>query len=93
MWSHVLWDPAKDRLNQVRHGVAFTEAESAMRDPLATIEDDEAHSLVEARITVVGTSTLGRLLVVAVAEVSADTVRIITARRPTRRERHAYENR
>jgi uncharacterized DUF497 family protein len=53
---------------------------------------DLAHSNVEARMRIVGWSNLGRLLVVIVSA-SGHRPRIISARRATKRERHAYEAR
>lgn len=63
-----------------------------MRDPLAIIDIDAAHSQLEDRFRVIGADGRGHVLVVAVAEVDPDTARIMSARRPTRRERHAYES-
>jgi uncharacterized protein len=53
---------------------------------------DEMHSTEERRFLTVGASTRGRLLVVAHAE-QDDTIRIISARRATSREREFYEQR
>jgi uncharacterized DUF497 family protein len=59
-------------------------------DPLSTTFPDEAHSQEEVRLVTIGASTLGKVLVVAHIERN-DTVRIISARRATRREREFYE--
>ncbi|MEK7249036.1 MAG: BrnT family toxin, partial [Bacteroidota bacterium] len=48
------------------------------------------HSYGEARFITMGMSSLGRLLVIGHAE-RADTIRIITARFATRKERKSYE--
>jgi uncharacterized DUF497 family protein len=61
-----------------------------LRDPLSTTFPDYDHSFVEARFVTIGVSTRGRLLVVAHTD-RGDTIRIITARRATRREREFYE--
>ena len=58
--------------------------------PLSTTFPDEAHSEGEIRFVTVGVSQRGRLLVVAHTERN-DTIRIISARRATRREREFYE--
>jgi uncharacterized DUF497 family protein len=63
-----------------------------LRDPLRIVVPDAAHSTLEERYRVIGMATAGRLLVVIVAIDGGDTIRLISARRPTRRERHAYEN-
>jgi uncharacterized DUF497 family protein len=64
-----------------------------MFDMLAKVTPDVAHSVGEERLRVTGTSDRGRLLVVVVAELDDDTVRLISAWRPSRRERHGYEDR
>jgi len=51
---------------------------------------DEVHSEAEARFLTIGASTRGHVLVVAHTERN-DTVRVISARRATRREREFYE--
>jgi uncharacterized DUF497 family protein len=54
------------------------------------VYDDPDHSETEARFILVGHSLAGRLLLVVHAE-KGDTIRIISARRPTSRERAEYE--
>ena len=84
------WDPAKATANRKRHRVSFHAAAAVLEDPLATTFPDEAHSGEEARFLTIGASPRGQVLVVAHTERN-DTVRIITARRATRRERAFYE--
>lgn len=38
------WDPAKDRENQLKHGVAFAVAQFAFADPQRVIAEDTSHS-------------------------------------------------
>ena len=59
-------------------------------DPLEITIGDPAHAILEHRFISIGQSFAGRLLVVSYAE-RASRIRIITARKPTRRERRAYE--
>lgn len=84
------WDALKEAANIRNHGVSFTEAMTAFADPLSVTTHDPDHSVGEARYVLIGLSSRNRLLVVAHAEQSAQ-IRIISARPPTRRERHAYE--
>ena len=84
------WDEEKDVASVRHHGVPFTEAETVANSPLATWIRDAEHSDVEDRVRIVGWSSVGRLLVVIVS-VSGPRPRIISARRATKRERHAYE--
>ena len=84
------WDPEKAAANVRRRRVSFNEAATVLEDPLSTTFPDEAHSEGEMRFVTVGVSQRGRLLVVAHTERN-DTIRIISARRATRRERAFYE--
>jgi hypothetical protein len=43
------WDPAKDRQNRKKHGVAFTAAQYAFADPKRVIAEDLEHSATEKR--------------------------------------------
>jgi uncharacterized DUF497 family protein len=83
------WDPAKNRANLVKHGVDLADAVAVFEDDLAlTRPDPEARG--EPRFVTVGTDGYGRLLVVVFAERGA-VIRIISARRATKREREFYE--
>lgn len=84
------WDAEKAETNRRKHGVSFDEAITSFSDPLAMLLPDPDHSVGEQRYLVLGTSTQGRLLVVAVAERPPRT-RLISARRATRKERRQYE--
>ena len=84
------WDPVKAALNARRHGVDFREAASVLDDSLSTTFPDVNHPGQEKRFLTVGVSTKQRLLVVSHTE-EEQTLRIISARRATRRERRFYE--
>jgi len=84
------WDPRKDAANRRKHGVGFREAATVFGDPLATTFPDTDHSTSEHRFLTIGASVSGRLLVVAHTE-SDDTIRVISARPVTWRERGFYE--
>ncbi len=84
------WDPDKARQNARKHGVSFEEAASVLGDPLSLTIADPVHSVGEARLVTLGLSVNRRLLVVVHTE-RGETVRIISARRATARERTAYE--
>jgi len=43
------WDPAKDRENQAKHGVAFAAAQLAFADPQRVIAEAVLHSGTEGR--------------------------------------------
>lgn len=96
------WDPDKARANLAKHRVRFEEAATVFGDPQALYGDDEEHSTPEERRQVViGTSDRQRVLTVTFTEretmvqingrKQTVVIRIITAARATRRERHDYE--
>jgi len=84
------WHRAKTEKNVRKHGVSFDEAVTVFYDPLSATFNDEEHSADEVRLITVGYSARGRLLVVAHTERGA-SVRIISARRATARERKRHE--
>lgn len=84
------WDPAKAKLNDHKHGVSFDEATTVFGDPLATTFPDPDHSVAEDRFITIGLSGARRVLVVAHTNRS-EMIRIISARKATRRERKDYE--
>ena len=85
------WDPEKAAANKSKHGVDFAEAMSVFGDPLEVTIADPDHSDEEQRFLSIGSSTSGRLLVVAYTE-RADRTRIINAREASPQERKHYES-
>lgn len=84
------WDPDKAASNLKKHAVAFEEAATVFDDQFAAIFEDELHSDDELREIIIGSSANQRLLLVSFTE-REDAVRIISARRATKRERRDYE--
>lgn len=84
------WDEKKAKQNLKKHGVSFEEAAAVFGDPLSRTIADPLHSEDEDRFVILGES-LGRRLVVAVFTESGENIRIISARRASRRERTDYE--
>lgn len=84
-----VWDSVKAAANLRKHGVSFPEATTAFADPNSLTVFDPDHSASELRFVLLGTSTRGRLLVVAHTE-RGDAVRIISARKAARREQTIY---
>jgi uncharacterized DUF497 family protein len=88
------WDVKKDAQNLRKHGVSFREAVSVFSDDSAVLLDDPEHSFDEDRFLLLGLSVQLRLLVVRHCHrEAADVIRIISARKATRRERVAYSQR
>ena len=84
------WDEKKAKTNAVKHGVRFEDAATVFADPLSLTIPDPAHSQAEERFIILGESHTGKLLVV-VHTARSDNLRIISARRASRRERKNYE--
>jgi uncharacterized protein len=84
------WDDNKAAANQQKHGVSFEEAQTVFDNPLAVIFADEVHSDLESREIIIGHSVRNRLLLVCFTE-RADSIRIISARQATAKERSDYE--
>jgi uncharacterized DUF497 family protein len=88
------WDAPKASSNLWKHGVSFEEAATVFSDPEGLDWDDTEHSLLEQRSTRLGFSVTGRILLVVYTARSLknekETIRIISARQATRKERKAY---
>ena len=85
----VEWDESKNLLNQKRHRVSYEEAATVFADSLEIMINDPDHSSAEHRFISIGESFRHRVLVVSYVQ-RGDEIRIINARKPTRRERRAY---
>ena len=84
------WDEAKAESNKAKHGVPFEEAKTVFNDKLFVDFYDPDHSNDEHRYIILGESVRRRLLMVSYTQ-RGDTVRIISVRKATQRERKAYE--
>jgi len=84
------WDPDKAKENLEIHGVSFDEAGTAFRDTLSLTIYDPLHSEEEDRFVLMGNSHKDRLLVV-VHTVRGDNIRLISARKASKKERKQYE--
>lgn len=89
------WDPIKAKDNLRKHGVSFDRAAEVFIDPLAVSIPDEEHSDEEERWVTLGKDRRGSVLVLShtFQEASAEEfiIRIISARKATRREIRQYE--
>ncbi|MFN8179063.1 MAG: BrnT family toxin [bacterium] len=84
------WDPAKARANRAKHRVSFDEAREVFGDALSITAPDPDHGEAEARFVTIGHTRRGRTLVVVHAD-RDDMIRVISARRATRRETRTLE--
>ncbi len=87
------WDPRKASANAAKHGVTLEDALAVFTDDDALDGPDLAHSASEARYLRLGRAANGRVLMVAYTirrHDDVETIRLISARRASRRERTAY---
>ncbi|MCG8380603.1 MAG: BrnT family toxin [Gammaproteobacteria bacterium] len=85
------WDPTKSQSNLRKHGVSFEEAKSVFYDEYAIQFDDEDNSEEEERFLMLGLSNELRVLIVAHCDrQSGEVIRIISARKATKKERKFY---
>ena len=87
----VVWDEKKNQENIRKHKVSFEEAKTVFSDPNGKLIADPDHSDAEDRFIILGLSKMPRLLVVCHCYRENDqTIRIITARKATRKETGFY---
>jgi uncharacterized DUF497 family protein len=89
MHVEIEWDPAKAEANLKKHGVSFEEAATSMLDPLALAQEDTG-ATEEARWILIGMSATTRLLTVVYTLRSEERIRLISARKATRKEAAYY---
>ena len=84
------WNPQKAAANLAKHTVSFEDAATVFGDLLGRIMADPRHSIGEERLVLLGLSQSQHLLAVMYVD-RGEAIRIISARRATRRERRTYE--
>jgi uncharacterized DUF497 family protein len=83
------WDEAKNRANIQKHGLDLADAEEMFRGTLV-LDPDTREEYGEKRWIGLGTIG-GRTTYVVFTERSPETIRIISLRKASRRERKEYE--
>jgi uncharacterized protein len=85
------WDSAKAALNERKHGVSFEEAKNVFYDENARLEHDPDHSDEEDRFIILGVSSKLLLVVCHCYRANDGEIRLISARKATKKERRQYE--
>jgi hypothetical protein len=86
-----VWDDKKARLNSTNHdGITFQQAAEVFFDPFLVVVDASRDD--EARDAVIGLDARWNLLYVVHIEREGNVIRLISARKATRRERAEYED-
>ena len=85
------WDSSKAAANLRKHRVSFDEAKSVFYDEFAVQFFDDEHSVEEDRFLLLGMSSGAKLLIVCHCEREhGEVIRIISARKATKREGAFY---
>lgn len=87
----ITWDEQKAESNLVKHGISFQEAQTVLFASASVTIDDKDHP--EERFITIAFSEKLNLLVVVYAYRFDDEIRIISARKATKKERKFYEER
>lgn len=88
-----IWDSKKADSNLKKHKISFAEAKSVFYDEFAIQFFDDENSESEDRFIMLGQSNESRVLVVCHCERDeGESVRIISARKATNKERKFYED-
>lgn len=88
----VEWDEGKAATHARKHRITFEEAVTALMDPGGVTFFDDTTTNEDREITI-GNSVRNRVLVVVHTERAGAVLRIISARRATKKERESYEER
>ena len=85
------WDENKNRINQKKHRVSFDEAKTVFYDDAAILFDDPEHSEDEERFLLLGMSEESNVCMVChCSRESGSVIRIISARKATKKEEERY---
>lgn len=85
------WHPSKAAANLKKHQVSFEEAQTVFYDDFAVQFFDDEHSQEEDRFLLLGMSVHSKLLLVCHCErQGGEVIRIISARKATKRESAFY---
>jgi len=88
------WDPKKNTSNIKKHNVSFEEAKTVFLDDNAAIACDPDNSINEERFIIIGFSLFARLILVCFCERNnGNTIRIISARKLTKKELKDFNRR
>jgi uncharacterized protein len=88
------WDTQKALINYEKHRVSFEEAATVFSDENGLEWEDIVHSVAEKRFKRLGESIEQRILIVVYTtrrlKNGKETIRLISARKASRKERKAY---
>ena len=84
------WDEGNADKNWVKHGISQAEIEQAFFNLPFLVFDDQRHSQSEERFYALGRTDEGKGLFIVFTYRDSSLIRVISARRMTRREKQYY---
>ena len=87
---YFVWDKDKAEKNKSKHGIDFEQATNSFFDPFLKVVDASRNN--EARDAVIGMDEQWNVLFIVHIQIENDEIRIISARKATKKEREYYEN-
>ena len=85
------WDRSKNEKNILKHGIDFRAAARVFDDPRFIVNEDDRHDYGETRYQIIGAVDPHGVLLVVYTERHENKVRIISARKANKKERHLYQ--
>jgi hypothetical protein len=85
------WDENKAESNALKHGITFEEAVTVFADPYLLFTEDFRNSYGEEREWAIGETEHG-IIAIVVFTIRGEQIRIISARKATRKECQRYES-
>jgi uncharacterized protein len=85
------WDEDKNQKNIDKHGISFEDAQAVFFDEHQQVEIDNRKNYSETRETTIGKSKDGQLILVVVHTDRTNVIRIISARKASKKETINYK--
>jgi len=85
------WNHSKNEKNILKHGIDFRAAARVFDDPHFIVNEDDRHNYGESRYRIIGAVDPHGILLVVYTERYKNTIRIISARKANKKERHLYQ--
>ena len=89
---HFEWDEEKEKRNIIKHGIDFSMAALVFYDENRLEWYDERHSDEEDRFITIGQIGNVTVILLVVYTDQGDAIRIISARKATKKERRQYDD-
>jgi len=85
------WDDTKNQINIRKHGIDFLQASIVFKDTSAVVVEDTRKNYGETRYQIIGAANPLGIVLVVFTERDGDIIRIISARKASKREKRLYQ--